>query len=566
MTRSSDSRRARIGSDHWVREAERFVGSHRYENAIEALLRAARLAPHDPTILYNLGTVYLAERRLSEAIAWLRRSIALRPNSARAHLILGLALQQNGEDEECALSAYRRAIELEPAQTAEVHALVADLLWDNGRREDAVRSYERAAAAAPETTFGLLCLAKVLTAQHRPAAAIERLMQLVVRDPSSSDALLTLGHALAEVGRFDEAIASFERAVALSPELAGAHHGLVSSKRLTESDRPWMTRILSQLERPDNGVRQKMTYHFAAGKALDDLGDYAGAIQHFDAANQLRRRLGRPLDREGFAELIGALSATFTPEYFRSHTPRDPAETPLLVLGLPRSGTTLIERMLSAHPNIAGGGEIVFWNDVGADWLRTPPDGRGETEQRLRTGYLRVLRNVSPDARRVTDKNTFNWLWVGLVHLLFPNARIIHCRRHPIDTCLSIYTTALAYNWGFASDRGDLAAYYRLYLRMVAYWRKVLPPDRWLDVDYEEVTAATEPVARRLLAFAGLAWDPACSRPEQNPDPVRTASRWQSRQAIYRTSVGRWKSYEPWLGELRELEEIGRGQLTKSSW
>jgi hypothetical protein len=296
-----------------------------------------------------------------------------------------------------------------------------------------------------------------------------------------------------------------------------------------------------------------MTLHFAAGKALDDLQDYAGAIRHFDAANAYRRKLGRPFDRDELGAIVDTLLRLFTPEYFREFSKRGTDETPVLIVGLPRSGTTLVERIVSAHPQVAGGGEIVFWFDHGFAWLQTARDQLSEVGDKLRAGYLRLLRSISADTLRVTDKNTFNWLWVGLVHLLFPNARIIHCRRDPIDTCLSMYTNALAYNWGFASDRGDLAAYYRLYLRMVAHWRAVLPSDRWLDVDYEAATVAPEPFARQLIAFLCLPWDPSCLRPEQNTDPVKTASQWQARQPIYATSVRRWKNYEPWLGELRDL-------------
>ncbi|HEY6459022.1 MAG TPA: sulfotransferase, partial [Polyangiaceae bacterium] len=145
------------------------------------------------------------------------------------------------------------------------------------------------------------------------------------------------------------------------------------------------------------------------------------------------------------------------------------------------------------------------------------------------------------------------FLWLGLVHALFPRARFVHCRRNPLDTCLSMYQTQFAANWGFASDRGDLVFYYRQYLRLMAHWRAVVPAERFLDVDYETATAAPEDAARRLVQFCGLPWDDACLRPEQNAESVKTASRWQARQPVYRTSVERWRRYEPWIGELKEL-------------
>jgi hypothetical protein len=147
----------------------------------------------------------------------------------------------------------------------------------------------------------------------------------------------------------------------------------------------------------------------------------------------------------------------------------------------------------------------------------------------------------------------FNYLWIGVVHRLFPGARIVHCRRNPLDTCLSIYTTNFNRHLPYASDRRDLAWYYREYLRLMEHWRAVLPSDRFLDVDYEEATAAPEATARRLIAFCGLEWDAACAQPERNPDAVKTASSWQARQPVYRRSVERWRNYEPWIGELGGL-------------
>jgi hypothetical protein len=153
----------------------------------------------------------------------------------------------------------------------------------------------------------------------------------------------------------------------------------------------------------------------------------------------------------------------------------------------------------------------------------------------------------------VTDKLPFNFLWMGVIHVLLPRARFVHCRRNPIDTCWSSYCTPFVHDWAYAHDRSDLAFYYRQYLRVMRHWRAVLPPGRLLEVDYEDATATPEIVARRLVAFCGLEWDPDCLHPERNPDPVRTASMWQARQPIYRGSVERWRRYEPWLGELRQL-------------
>jgi hypothetical protein len=229
-------------------------------------------------------------------------------------------------------------------------------------------------------------------------------------------------------------------------------------------------------------------------------------------------------------------------------------ETPLLIVGMPRSGTTLVERIVSSHPRATGRGELPFWSEEGPAWLEAPLDARSGRAAEVRAAYLRVLRaGTAGHVLRATDKMPFNFFWLGLVHRLFPRARFVHCRRHPVDTCLSIYTTQFGVSWPFASSRADLALYYRLYARLMDHWRAVIPPERLLEVDYEDVVADPDASARRLVAFAGLPWDDACLAPEKNPDAVRTANKWQARQPVYRTSTERWRRYEPWLGELREL-------------
>ena len=171
----------------------------------------------------------------------------------------------------------------------------------------------------------------------------------------------------------------------------------------------------------------------------------------------------------------------------------------------------------------------------------------------LGAGYRALLRSIAPGAIRVTDKHPYNFEWIGLISAIFPHARIVHCRRDPLDTCISIYCTPFANHRGYEGDKAGLAFFYRQYQRLMAHWRSVLPPGRFFEIDYEAIVADRETVTRQLIAFCGLDWDPACLRHEANPNAVHTASKWQVRQPVYRTSVGRWRRYEPWLGELREL-------------
>jgi hypothetical protein len=221
---------------------------------------------------------------------------------------------------------------------------------------------------------------------------------------------------------------------------------------------------------------------------------------------------------------------------------------------MPRSGSTLTEQILSSHPDVAAGGELGFWSSpriLNEDLLSLGGDTKAA--KRLANDYLATLKALDPVAKRVTDKALANFFLLGAIRRVLPNATFVHCRRHPIDTALSIFTTNFETNFDYASNRGDLVFYYRQYARLMDHWRRVLPPARFVEVDYEALVSDPEPHARRLVAACGLDWNEACLAPHRNARRITTASVWQARQPIYRTSVERWRRYEPWLGELREL-------------
>ena len=510
------------------------------------------MSPGNAAAHNDLGVLHLRSHRPAEAARSFERAVALDRGMAIAHYNLGTALERQGEYH-AAVGAYQRAVSIAP-RLAEAHERLGNLLLSHGMRDQALDCFRRVAQIVPNSTLGRLNGAKVLHEEGKPAEAETCLRHAIALDPASSEAHRFLGNILRQLGRFDEAMASFDRAIALNPDEVAVYHDLVQSKRLTEADRPIIARMLSLLNGAALTDKDRVTLHFALGKAFDDVADYGPAIRHFDDANRLARR-GIRFDRAQFAVGVNRLIGSFTPDFFEAHRASGTdCETPVLILGMMRSGTTLVEQILSSHPRVAAGDELRFWGERAGAYARS--GGEGQTPAylaKLAGDYLALLREIGPDAARVTDKMPGNYLWIGLIHLVFPRAYIIHCRRHPVDTCLSIYMTNFNWRNDFAYDRSDIVFYYQQYARLMAHWRRVLPPDRFLDIDYEELIANREEVTRRLIACIGLDWDDACLRPESNRRPVKTASMWQARQPVYRTSVERWRRYEPWLGEFRQL-------------
>jgi tetratricopeptide (TPR) repeat protein len=316
--------------------------------------------------------------------------------------------------------------------------------------------------------------------------------------------------------------------------------------------------VRSLADRPDLDAIARASLRFGLGKAFDDLGDYAEAMRQYEAANRLRAT--EQPDRSVLVAKYDKIIARFPIEAIAgarqlpSPLARPANDLPVFIVGMPRSGTTLVEQILSSHPAVAGGGEMPFWAREDRGGLTS---GIGSLEagelSRLAEGYHAELRRIGPEALRVTDKLPTNFERLGLIRLALPDARIIHCRRNPIDTCLSIFFANLTASHKFAWDRGDLAFYYGQYERLMEHWRRALPRDRFIEVQYETLIADREKETQRLIAFCGLEWDEACLMPERNGRAVNTASVWQARQPVYATSVERWRRYEPWLGELREL-------------
>ena len=530
-----------------LRDAGRFL------EALRLAEDHVRAAPADAAGRLELGLVHLHAARPAQALPALMQAVRLDPRSAEAHYHAGLALLLLGRSAE-AITAFRTVIGLAPDHADALERL-GNLLQMQERVEEARALFARVAAAVPDTIAGRLNRAKVLQIDGDLAAAEEVLRDSVARLPFHAETRRALAAILREQGRFEEAVPLLEQATGGTPaEAATAYFDLVHSKRLTADDAPMVAQMRALLDYGPLPEQMRQAVHFALGKAHDDLGDHAEAMRHFDAGNAIAAR-HRPFDRAQFgASVQRVIAATEAGTLAAEPAPGPISELPVLVLGMPRSGTTLVEQILSSHPAVAAGGELPFWNRAAEGLGRRPA---GETPDayiaRMAGEYEATLRRIGPQALRVTDKTPGNYLWLGMFRLAFPRGRIVHCRRHPLDTCLSNYFTNFVGPLNFTNDKADLAFYYRTYRRMMAHWRAVLPPECLFEIDYEELVEDPAPMTRRLIDFLGLDWDDACLRPEANRRAIRTASQWQARQPTYRSSRERWRNYEPWLGALRDL-------------
>jgi tetratricopeptide (TPR) repeat protein len=539
--------------------ATKLLSVGRAADAIAPLHDAALLEPSNPIILHDLGLACLEVGRVPDAIAALQQAVASDPNYADAFFRLGIAREKLG-DIGGAIAAYERATTLLPSLT-EAWFRAGALVYTLGHRDEAIGCFRRAAATGGKTRFGRLGKARALLIEDRILEAEQVLRRTLAHDPKTAMAHDLLGNLLSESGRFDEARKCFQRAIEIAPLLAGSYYDLVRCRPVTSDDDGLLQRMEGSLATPGLEAGQCLRVHLAIGKAAEDLGDYALAMQHFDAADDVRRGIA-PFDSTALSIEVDRLIARCTPEWIaQAPEVSDGDATPVLIIGMPRSGTTLVEQIVSMHPEVGAGGELNFWNARGAVWHRSGAAGN-ETPflASAAADYLDVLRAISPRAARVTDKMPFNFLWAGLIHVVFPRAIFIHCRRAAVDTALSIHQTFFHPGLAFPTGGAELVAYFHSYQRLIDHWRSVLPADRFIEVDYEELTRTPEPVIRRMIAACGLPWYDACLRPERNPRAVNTPSKWQVRQPIFINSVARWRRYEPWLGPLHELVEDGSKQ------
>jgi len=525
----------------------------RAAEAVPLYQRALTLEPGHVEAHNNLGNASLQLGRYEDAVRCYRVALSHRPGDLQILANLGAALRDVGDRRE-ACTVYARAIGLDPS-SADFHCCLGGVLFELRRVEEAATSFRRAIELQPRWVAAHLGLGLVLRQQRRPTEAEASCRAALAIEPDNVEAMATLGELLADRGQFAEAETLFRRALTINPDFAPAYAGLASHRRMTSADASWRSGA-ERLLRARQPLAHEITLHYALGKYFDDVAEYPSAFDHYRQANELTKRYGGHYDRARLERRIDEIIARFGAESVPSPTSDSAAsELPVVIIGMPRSGTSLAEQILASHPSVYGAGEVAYWNSAYDRSRREAAEGKSADAlaAAMRHEYLMRLATSAGVALRVVDKMPGNFLYAGLIHATLPRARIIHMQRHPIDTCLSIYFQNF-YNIGpYANDLDDLAHFYRQYQRVTDHWRTVLPAASLIEVPYESLVADPETWSRRMVDFIGLPWDARCLEFHATERVVITASKWQVRQKINTKSAGRWRNYEAFIASLRAL-------------
>jgi tetratricopeptide (TPR) repeat protein len=567
----------------------------RHAEAAASLARAAELRPELAAIHSNLGLALARLERFEDAAASHRRALALQPDLAEAHNNLAMALKELGRPEE-AITHYRRAIKLKQG-FAPFHHNLANALSTLARYDEALSSFQHAIALNPKLAGAHDSLGLALMALDRGEDAVASFRRAIEFDAGQASFHLHLATALQDLEQFAEAEEAYARAVTLAPGMAAAH----ASRGLALLEAGRRAEALESLERaiaadpaaaPAYYYRQRASehvprdsdvatlealaaasagkspdarygFHFSLADAYEAQGNFDSAFENFRIGNELRRG-AVSYNEEAVRERLQRIQRMFTPARLADHAREgSESEQPIFIVGLPRSGSTLLEQILASHPQVAGGGErpllakllaaVRLEDRPPAEFPDYVPDLRPGDLRLLGERYVGLLAANRPPAPRLLDKYLANHAYLGMIAMMLPRARILHIRRDPRDALISAYCQPFSGNAQPQSyDLGELGRHYRLYAGMMEHWRKTLVEGSLLEVRYEALVDDLEGSLRPILDYCGLPWDERCLTFHETRRPVRSASLTQVRRRLYRSSIGRWRHFEAHLGPLFE--------------
>jgi tetratricopeptide (TPR) repeat protein len=606
--------------------ARALAAQSRLDEAEQALRRALALRPDYPPLHEELGGVFTMQRRFEDAVASFQAALRLDPRLPLAGKKLGLALAELGQGAEAdkafeswferkpdrvhiavaldllragrtgdAISRLQQALRENPDSVDALHLLAQACWGDDQRRSDIEALLRRVVELAPAHVQARILLGTLLHESDRSEEAIGCYLRAAEIEPGNAGAWSGLGADYAQIGDMEKSADAYARSVSLQPNLPGVRmshaHVLKALGNQQEALREYRAAIAlkpefgevywsmanlktfrfetqdvsameQQLQREDLSESADIHFRFALGKAYEDLGDYERAWGHYHSGNRRQRPLvsydpvGFEVRHEEIVEVFGReLLERHAGQGFESHAP-------IFIVGLPRSGSTLIEQILASHSRVEGTLELPVLGEIAVavgryrrdrkEYPEVVRELRGRDFRAYGKQYIEQSRTYRTTAKpRFTDKLPNNFSHVGFIHLILPNARIINARRHPLDSCLGSYKQLFGKGQHFTYDMDELVLYYRQYHETMKHWHRVLP-GKVLDVHYEETVGDLEAQVRRVLAHCGLPFEEACLRFHETQRPVRTASSEQVRQPLYTRALGTWRRYSRYLGPWQE--------------
>jgi tetratricopeptide (TPR) repeat protein len=527
----------------------------RFAEAEQAYRRALELQPNFADAWNNLGTCLREMKRPEEAETIYRKSLELGPNNPYTLDNLALTMRDL-ERLEPAADLLRRALAIEP-RSDKLHIHYGSVLLDQDKLDEAALEAERAIAIDANNHDTMNLMGRVTFKRGDLQSAVDYYRRALALKPDFADAHNNMGNALRELGKLQQAQESYIDALKLDPNNVGVYFNLSDIKKFTPGD-PQLAAMEALAANPDGLLKNdRIQLDFAIGKAYADLQDYSRSFAHFLAGNAAKRAT-ISYDEKTILASFDSIEAVFTPELIAAKSGGgDPSPMPIFVIGMPRSGTTLIEQIIASHPMVHGAGELQNLNDVirtvrGSDGNTIPypefvPAVEAAALAQIGARYVASLQALVPkearNCERVTDKMPSNYYFAGLIHLALPNATIIHTVRDPVDTCVSCFSKLFAAEQNHTYNLGEIGRYHKRYQHLMDHWHRVLPAGRILDIRYEDVVADVEKEARRIIAHCGLPWNDRCLSFYETDRPVRTASASQVRQPIFTSAVGRWQRY-----------------------
>ena len=517
----------------------------RKSESLEANQKAVTLSPQDAEARSNLGNALKELGRLDESLTSYNKAIELNPNFAQAHSNLGVTLKELGRLKE-SLASYNQAITLKPNYT-EAHCNLGVTLQELGRLDEALDSLNKAIELKPDFAEAHYNLGNALKELGRLDESLTSYNQAITLKPNYAQAHYNLGVALKELGRMDLALASLNKAIALKPDYAEAHRTLTSIKNFDVQDEQYSEMIELYLNE-DISEEQRCHLNFGLAKACEDLGNFGQAFTHYSEGNVLRKKLLN-YDINSDIELFRKIKSSYPQIVQNSPVSKKLSKSliPIFIVGMPRSGTTLVEQIISSHSKVTGAGELPYVAQFGT----VIANGFSQINYKIlldfRHNYLKKLNDMSNGNLIVTDKMPQNFRYIGLLAAALPEAKIIHVKRNPAAVCWANYkqyfgSDTMAYS--YAID--DIINYHALYENLMDFWTNTLT-DRIYQLNYEQLTVNQESETRQLIDYLGLDWDEKCLSPQNNVRGVATASNVQIRKKVYKGSSQQWKKYQPFL-------------------